>query len=138
MIKTKIIALALVLGGVYDKFNIPFWVIIVAACTMGLGTSFGGWRIIRTMGLKMLKLHPYQGFSAESAAGLTILGASQFGIPLSTTHTIGTSIMGSGIAHRKSALKLGVIKRIILAWVLTFPICGAMAFLLTLLLRLIF
>lgn len=133
-----VFALALVLGGIGDKFAIPFWVIIACAVTMGVGTSFGGWRIIRTMGIKMSKIETYQGFSAESSAGAIITLASHFGIPLSTTHTIGTSIMGAGIAHRRSSLRIGVVKNVVLAWLLTFPVCGALAFLITLFLRLIF
>lgn len=133
-----VFAMALVLGGVFDTFNVPYWVILVCATVMGLGTSFGGWRIIKTLGMKMVKLEPYQGFSAETAAASTITLASHFGIPLSTTHTIGTSIMGSGIAHRRSALNTLVVKNIVLAWILTFPMCGGIAFVITHLLRLIF
>lgn len=133
-----VFALALVLGGVYEQFTIPLWVIVLLASVMALGTSVGGWRIIRTMGTRMTPLKPYQGFAAETVAASTITLASRFGIPLSTTHTIGTSIMGAGVAHRKSALKVGVVKQIVLAWILTFPICGILAFVITHIARLIF
>ncbi|MBI1888919.1 MAG: inorganic phosphate transporter [Candidatus Spechtbacteria bacterium] len=133
-----IFALALVVGNAADKFSIPFWVILVCAAVMGIGTAFKGVRIIHTMGVKMLPLQTYQGFSAETAAASTITVASHFGIPLSTTHTIGTSIVGTGIAHRRSSLRMEVLKRVIFAWLFTFPICGALAFCITLVLRLIF
>ncbi len=143
-----VLALTLVIGGFTDKFSIPYWVIIACALTMGIGTSLGGWRIIRTMGLKMVKIDTYQGFAAESAAGATITlasfltlplpGGNLNGIPLSTTHTIGTSIVGTSIARRKTSFNIGVFKKIALAWLLTFPVCGALAFLITLFLRLIF
>lgn len=120
--------LALLLGGVIEKFFVPFWVIILCAIFMGIGTSFGGWRIIKTMGIKMVELETYQGFSAETSAAATIIFASHLGIPLSTTHTIGTSIMGSGLAARKNSLRWRVVKNIIIAWLLTFPICGIIAF----------
>ena len=105
---------------------------------MGLGTSIGGWKIIQKLGYKMTDLETWQGFSAETAASLTILGASQFGIPLSTTHTITTSIMGVGAARRVSAVRWGVSRDIVFAWILTFPACGAIAFLSALILKQIF
>jgi len=137
-----VFALTLVIGGFTDKFSIPYWVVIVCALTMGIGTSLGGWRIIRTMGIKMVKIDTYQGFAAETGAGATITlasfltlplpGGSLNGIPLSTTHTIGTSIVGTSVARRKTSFSVGVFKKIALAWILTFPICGISAFLLTL------
>ena len=130
--------LALLLGGTIDKFSVPFWVIILCATTMGIGTSIGGMRIIKTMGLKMVKLETYQGFSAETSSASTIILASFLGIPLSTTHTINTSIIGVGVAKRRSAVRWKVVLRIVYAWLLTFPICGAMAFLTTYLFRIIF
>lgn len=133
-----VFALALVLGGILQSFTIPFWVIISCAVVMGLGTSFGGWRIIKTMGFKMVELETYQGFSAETSAAATIIAASHFGIPLSTTHTIGTSLVGTGLANSKKALRIGVLKNITLAWILTFPICGLIAFTITKILQLLF
>ena len=130
-----VFTLALVLGGVLPEFAVPWWVILLCAATMGLGTAVGGWKIIRTMGLRLTKLEPVHGFAAETAAGLTILGASAFGIPLSTTHTISTSIMGVGSTRGVSAVRWGVAGNIVTAWILTFPVCGLIAYLTALLLR---
>ena len=126
-------ALALVLGGAITEFQVSTWVILLCGTVMGLGTAFGGWRIIRTMGFKLTKLEPVHGFAAESSAGFAILLASFFGIPLSTTHTINTSIMGVGATKRLSAVRWGVAGNIVLAWILTFPICFAFGWLLALL-----
>jgi PiT family inorganic phosphate transporter len=123
-----VFTLALVLGGVLPIFQVPAWVILLCAATMGLGTAIGGWRIIKTMGLRLTKLEPVHGFAAETAAGLTIQGAAIFGIPLSTTHTISTAIMGVGASRRLSAVRWGVARSIVLAWILTFPICGLIAY----------
>ena len=109
--------------------DIPFWVIISCALTMAAGTAAGGWRIIRTMGHKMVKLQPVHGFAAETTAALIIQGATSLGIPVSTTHVISTSIMGVGAIKRFSAVKWGVVERIIWAWVLTLPVCGLLGFL---------
>ena len=119
-----VFTLALVLAGVLPDFRIPLWVILLCAGTMGVGTAFGGWRIIRTMGIRITRLEPVHGFAAETAAGLVITTASAFGIPLSTTHTINTAIMGVGATRRFSAVRWGVGRDIFLAWILTFPICG--------------
>jgi phosphate/sulfate permease len=105
------------------KPGVPTWVILICAVTMSLGTSMGGWRIIRTMGVRIVKLEPYHGFSAETAAATAIGIASHWGIPLSTTHTINTAIMGVGASRRVSAVRWGVAGDIISAWVMTFPIC---------------
>ncbi len=121
--------LALVLGGVIPKFAVTWWVILLCSVMMGIGTSIGGWRIIHTMGSRMVRLKPYQGFAAETAAATAIELASRLGIPLSTTHTINTAIMGVGSARRLSAVRWGVVREVVLAWVLTFPICGAIAWL---------
>ena len=121
-------SLALLLGGVTKEFTVPAWVIILCAVVMGLGTSFGGWRIIKTMGMKLARLEPQHGFAAETAAAIAIEIASRTGIPLSTTHTISTSIMGVGSAERLSNVRWMVAKNIIVAWILTFPICGLIAF----------
>ncbi len=109
--------------------NIPTWVIVICAVTMAAGTAGGGWRIIRTMGHKMVKLQPVHGFAAETTAALVIQTASHYGIPLSTTHVISTSIMGVGATKRFSAVKWGLVHRIVWAWVLTLPITGLLGFL---------
>jgi phosphate/sulfate permease len=107
---------------------VPAWVILVCSITMGIGTSMGGWRIIRTMGLRIVKLEPYHGFSAETAAATAIGIASELAIPLSTTHTISTAIMGVGSARRLSAVRWGVAGEIVSAWVLTFPACFCLGY----------
>lgn len=122
-------ALALLLGGVTTSFEVPFWVVIICAVVMGVGTSVGGMRIIKTMGFKMVKLETYQGFSAEAGAATTILAASSLGIPLSTTHTINTAIVGVGLARNINAVDWGTVAKVVAAWILTFPVCGFIAFL---------
>jgi inorganic phosphate transporter, PiT family len=119
--------LALVLGGALPEFRVPTGVILLCAATMGIGTAVGGWRIVKTMGLKLTKLEPVHGFAAETAAASAIELASRLGIPLSTTHTINTSIMGVGSTRRFSAVRWGVGSEIVTAWILTFPACGVMA-----------
>ncbi len=116
--------------------DIPSWVIIACALTMAAGTAAGGWRIIRTMGHKMVRLQPVNGFAAETTAGIVILGASHFGIPLSTTHNISAAIMGVGATKRLSAVKWGVVERIIWAWVLTLPVTGLLGYLIVQLVKL--
>ena len=133
-----VFTLALMLGGVIPEFRIPLWVILLCALTMGLGTAVGGWRIVHTMGLRLTKLEPYQGFAAETAAASAIELATRLGIPLSTTHTINTAIMGVGAVRRVSAVRWGVGLEIVTAWVLTFPACAAIAAAATLLLRMLF
>ena len=124
-------SLALLLGGILPEFQIPLWVILLCALTMGVGTAVGGWRIVRTMGLRLTKLEPVQGFAAETGAALTIELASRLGIPLSTTHTISTAIVGVGATQRFSAVRWGVTMEIVTAWILTFPVCGLIAWLVT-------
>ena len=131
-------SLALLLGGVTQEFTVPFWVILLCAGVMGIGTSVGGWRIISTMGEKLAKLEPQHGFAAETAAASAIELATRFGIPLSTTHTINTSIMGVGSAQRFSGVRWRVAKSIVSAWILTFPICGVIAYVVTKILLLLF
>jgi len=108
-------------------FFVPFYVILMAGTAMGLGTYFGGWRIVRTMGMKITKLHPFGGFSAETAAASTLFATASLGIPVSTTHTIAGAIMGVGSTRRLSAVRWGVARRIVYAWVLTIPAAAAMA-----------
>jgi PiT family inorganic phosphate transporter len=119
--------LALMLGGRLEAFAIPLWVILLCAATMALGTVTGGWRIMRTLGMRITRLETHHGFSAEMAAATTIELASRLGIPLSTTHTISTSIMGVGATRRLSAVRWGVTNQLVAAWLLTFPICAAIS-----------
>jgi PiT family inorganic phosphate transporter len=120
-----VFTLSLLLGGLLPSFQVPLWVILLCAVTMGLGTAVGGWRIVKTMGLRLTKLEPVHGFAAETAAALTIEAATRLGIPLSTTHTINTAIVGVGATRRFSAVRWGVTFHIVTAWILTFPVCGA-------------
>jgi PiT family inorganic phosphate transporter len=124
-----VFTLSLLLGGIIPTFEVPLWVILMCALTMGVGTAVGGWRIVKTMGLRLTKLEPVHGFAAETGAALTIELATRLGIPLSTTHTINTSIIGVGATRRFSAVRWGVTIEIVTAWILTFPICGAIGWL---------
>lgn len=112
-------------------FEIPILVMVLCSLVMGIGTSIGGVRIIKAVGMDMVKLERYQGFSADLGASICLLVASLLGIPLSTTHTKTTSIMGVGAAKRVSSLDWRIVKEMVLAWVLTFPGCGLIAFLMT-------
>ncbi|MBI2359442.1 MAG: inorganic phosphate transporter [Deltaproteobacteria bacterium] len=123
-----VFTLALVLGGILPEFRVHLWVILLCATTMGIGTALGGWKIVRTMGIRLTKLEPVHGFSAETSAALVIEAASRLGIPLSTTHTISTSIMGVGSVQRFSAVRWGVAGEIVAAWILTVPVCGLIAY----------
>jgi len=109
-------------------FVLPKWVIVLCAVTMAVGTAAGGWRIIRTLGHRMVKLQPVHGFAAETTAALIIQGASYYGIPLSTTHVISTSIMGVGAVKRFSGMRWTVVERIIWAWVFTLPASGLIGY----------
>ena len=119
-----IIALALFASGQIDEFTIPTWVKIACALAMALGTYSGGWRIIHTLGTKVIKLDPIHGFAAETAAASVIQVATHFGVPVSTTHTITAAIMGVGSTQRLSAVRWGVAGNIITAWILTLPAAG--------------
>jgi PiT family inorganic phosphate transporter len=132
-----VFTLALLMNHQITSFVIPKWVMFLCASVMALGTLVGGWRILRTMGFKITHLETPQGFSAEMGAGATIVIASFFGIPLSTTHTINTAIMGVGATRRLSAVRWGVTSNIVAAWLLTFPICGLIGYSVSLLLRLL-
>jgi inorganic phosphate transporter, PiT family len=111
------------------EFNaVPLWVILICAVTMATGTAAGGWRIIRTMGQRIVKLQPVQGFAAETTAALIIHAASVIGAPVSTTHVISTSIMGVGASKRLSAVKWGIVERIVWAWILTLPVTGLLGY----------
>ena len=122
-----IITLALIANGNLPAsgFDVPLWVVVSAATAIALGTYSGGWRIIRTMGTRIIKMDPAQGFAAQGAGAAVILAASQAGYPLSTTHTISGAVMGSGAARRLSAVRWGVAGNIVVAWVLTLPAAAA-------------
>ena len=106
------------LGG---EFHVPFWVVITCQAAMGLGTLFGGWRIVRTMGSRITRLTPVQGFCAETGGAITLFLATWLGVPVSTTHTITGSIIGVGAARRVSAVRWNVTTNIVVAWVITMP-----------------
>ncbi|MBM4167102.1 MAG: inorganic phosphate transporter [Ignavibacteria bacterium] len=117
-----IIAIVLYTNGMLgSEFYVPFWVIIAAHTAIGLGTLAGGWRVIKTLGMKLTHLRPVGGFCAESSSALVLLGTALFGIPVSTTHTISGAIMGVGSTQRVSGVRWGVAGKIILAWVFTIP-----------------
>lgn len=124
-----IFTLALVMGNVLPSFVIPFWVIGLCATVMAVGTLVGGWRILKTMGFHITYLDTPQGFAAELVAASTIEIASSLGIPLSTTHTVNTAIMGVGATRRLSAVRWGITNKILAAWIITFPACGIIGYL---------
>ncbi len=122
-----VIALALFESGRISHFYIPTWVIVAAGLAIGLGTYVGGWRIMRTLGQRVISMEPPSGFAAQTTAGVTIYVATRLGYPLSTTHVISGSVMGAGATRRLSAVRWGVAGNIVLAWVLTIPAAGLVA-----------
>jgi PiT family inorganic phosphate transporter len=122
-----VMTLALVTANIIPEFKVPLWVILLAASAISLGTAAGGWRIIRTMGTKVVKLDPVHGFAAETTAATIIFGASTLGMPVSTTHVISSAILGAGSSDRFNAVHWGVARRIGIAWVLTLPASGLVA-----------
>jgi PiT family inorganic phosphate transporter len=112
----------LVSGGYLEKFDVPLWVILLSHAAIAFGTMFGGWRIVKTMGTRITKLQPFGGFCAETSGAITLFVATAMGIPVSTTHTITGAIVGVGATRRLSAVKWGVAKTIVWAWVLTIPL----------------
>ncbi len=122
-----IMTLALFTAGVIPTDDVPLWVILLAATAISLGTAASGWRIIRTMGQRVVKLDPVHGFAAETTAATIIFGASHFGMPVSTTHVISSAIMGVGASDRFSAVRWGVAGNIIVAWILTIPASALVA-----------
>ncbi|MCD5000880.1 inorganic phosphate transporter [Enterococcus saccharolyticus] len=124
--------LGLFYNGLAEKtgngFIIPIWVMAICSITMGIGTSVGGMRIIKSVGMDMVKLETYQGFSADLSAAICLLMASLFGIPVSTTHTKTTAIMGVGASRRLSSVDWRIVREMIFAWVMTFPGCGLIAY----------
>lgn len=120
---------ALAKGNAYEtSFDVPLWLMILCSLVMGLGTSIGGYKIIKSVGMDMVKLKPYQGFSADLAATLCLLLSSLTGIPVSTTHTKTTAIMGVGAARRMSNVNWDIVKELVMTWVCTFPGCGLLGF----------
>ncbi len=124
-----IMAMALVIH-TGSEFHIPFWVIALSAGSISLGTLFGGWRVIKTVGIGITTLRPVHGFAAMGSAATVVEVASTFGLPVSTTHCVSSSIMGVGATKRLSAVRWGVATNIFIAWILTFPICGIIGWLL--------
>ncbi|MDH5243287.1 MAG: inorganic phosphate transporter [Chloroflexota bacterium] len=122
-----IITLALFSAGVIPTIDVPPWVIVVSATALSLGTAVGGWRIMHTMGQRVVKLEPVHGFAAETTAATVLLGTATLGMPVSTTHVISSAIMGVGSARGPKGVRWGVARRILLAWVITIPITMAIA-----------
>ena len=116
-----IITLALLSAGHLTKPEVPTWVIVLCALAMGLGTAAGGWKIVKTLGMRILKLDPVHGFAAETGAAAVLLVTAQIGLPVSTTHTITSAVMGVGVVKRLSAVRWGVTTRILSAWIFTLP-----------------
>jgi PiT family inorganic phosphate transporter len=122
-----IIAGVLYTSGLMQEFMIPYWVILMCHAAIALGTLSGGWRIVKTMGMRITQLRPVDGFAAETAGAITLLGTAYLGIPVSTTHTITGAIVGVGSLKRASAVRWGVATRIVWAWVLTIPMAAGIA-----------
>lgn len=127
--KTMGVVAVLLFSGGYlgDKLYVPLWVVLMAHSAIALGTLFGGWRIVKTMGKRMAHLRPVHGFSAETASGLVLFGAAHFGIPVSTTHAISGSILGVGMAQRSTGVRWILARKIVVAWILTIPASAAIA-----------
>ena len=122
-----IITLALFSAGVIDSIDVPTWVIIVSATALSLGTAVGGWRIMATMGHRVVKLEPVHGFAAETTAATVLFGTAHLGMPVSTTHVISSAIMGVGSARGPKGVRWGVARRILLAWIITIPAAATVA-----------
>ena len=138
-----IITMALVIhtgqNGLWERLSISnpetWWIIVISAAAISIGTAVGGWRVIRTVGIRVTALEPSQGFAAQFSAAAVIEGASRLGIPVSTTHCASAAIMGVGATRRLSAVRWGVARRIVAAWVITFPVCGGIGYLIAWLLK---
>lgn len=122
-----IITLALVTGGILQEFKVPFWVILLCAGMIALGTAIGGWRLIRTLGAKFFRIRPIDGFASQLASAIVILAASLFGGPVSTTQVVSSGIMGVGAAERMNKVRWGVAQEIAMAWILTIPATALVA-----------
>lgn len=133
-----IITASLLAAGLISEFKVPLWVILLCSLFMGLGTFHGGRKVIKTMGMKMTTIRPVDGFAAETGAALVILISSLLGLPISTTHVISTSIMGVGSVKRLSAVRWGIAKQVIIAWILTIPISAIVAGMIYYILKIIF
>ena len=131
-----IIALILLTEGVITSFEVPFYVVLIAAIAISLGTFFGGWRIVKTMGTRITQLKPYQGFAAETSGATILAILAHVGIPASTTHAISGSIMGAGAVRRISAVRWGIGKRIVWAWIITIPASAGISYLFMFLIKL--
>ena len=117
----------LVTSGLLAKFEVPLWVILISHFAHALGTLFGGWRIVKTMGSRITRLKPVQGFCAETAGAATLYLATSFGVPVSTTHTITGAIVGVGAARRVSAVRWGIAGSLLIAWIITLPAAALIA-----------
>ena len=133
-----LIAMALMVYHGSGEFHIPFWAVAVSAASISFGTLIGGWRVIRTLGLRVTTLRPVHGFAAEASAATVIEVASHFGIPVSTTHCISTAIMGVGATRRLSAVRWGIARNIVLTWILTFPACAILGWIIASILEIAF
>jgi PiT family inorganic phosphate transporter len=122
-----VITVLLVTYGSLNTFSVPLWVILACHISISLGTFFGGWRIVKTMAQKITKLRPYQGFCAETSGGLVLVLMAWLGVPVSTTHVISASIMGVGATNKLSAVRWGVARKIVGAWILTIPASAIIA-----------
>ena len=131
-----IITIVLVFDGTLSSFHVPLWVIVACFSAISLGTFFGGWKIVKTMASRITHLQPYQGFSAETGGGLVLLMNALFGTPVSTTHVISSSIMGVGATRRLSAVRWGVARSVIWAWIMTIPMAAIMSYVAFMLIRL--
>ena len=133
-----IITMALIASGHLTSNDIPFWVQFACATAMGLGTSVGGWKIIKTVGGKIMKIRPVNGVAADLTGAMIIFGATFIHLPVSTTHVISSSIMGVGSSHRVKGVKWGTAQRMLITWVITLPISAILAGLIYLVLNLFF
>ncbi len=124
-----VITMALVSAGLASWDQIPWWVIVISALAISSGTAVGGWRVIKTMGLRVTALTPVQGFVANFSAATVIEAASHLGIPVSTTHSASSAIMGVGATRRLSAVRWGIARNMVAAWIITFPVCGGLGYL---------
>ena len=122
-----IITLALFAAGAIPSIDVPFWVIVISASALSLGTAVGGWRIMRTMGHRVVELEPVHGFAAETTAASVLIGTAYLGMPVSTTHVISSAIMGVGSARGPKGVRWGVARRILLVWIITIPATGLVA-----------
>lgn len=130
-----IITLGLVVLGYQDRFSVPFWVILVNAAAIALGTAAGGWRVIRTLGGRFYRIRPVHSFASQLSSSLVILGASLLGGPVSTTQVVSSSILGVGAAHRRSQVRWSVLGEILTAWLLTVPVCVILGWVIVLVLK---